>query len=205
MKSILLFFAGGVVGALAIWFGLSRNIVLVPSGTTLVEVDRFTGKARELHYSYEEANRLRMEEGERVTKFTEEWEKAHPVVQPVPNEAAPKVPESVDTGPELTAEELAQVKFVGAISGNLSPSYLNYRIFNGTSKMLTSAEVRIEGVDKETGIPIGRNLSFRLQLPAGTDESSSAPIPQGSLREASSSELKITLVKVRSAPATKAP
>jgi hypothetical protein len=205
MKSILLFFAGGVVGALAMWFGLSRNIILVPNGTTLVEVNRFTGDAKELHYSYEEANRLRMEEDERVVKFNEEWEKSHPVAQQAPNEPAPKPSKNVDTGPELTAEELAQVKFVGALSTNLSPSYLNYRIFNGTSKMLTSAEVRIEGVDKETGVPIGRNLSFGLQLPAGTDESSSAPIPQGSLREADSSEVKITLVKVRSAPITKAP
>lgn len=185
------------------WLGFSRNILLVPSGTTLVEVNRFTGDAKELHYSYEEANRRRREDDARVEKFEEEWEKTHPATQPVQNEAVPKAPENVDMWPELTAEELGQVKFVG-VCPERAP-YFNYRIYNGTSKTLAFAEVRIEGVDKNTNIPIGRNASFRMDLPPGTDMSSTAQVSQGPLGEGSSPELKITLVKVRAVPVIKAP
>ncbi len=198
MKFLLGFIVGVAVGGLVIWFGFTKELVLLPSGTTLVEVDRFNRTARELPYSYEEANRHRLEQDERVNKFNEDWER-----QRQPSSGAPAGASNNSGSPnqdypgatvELTAEELAQVKFAGEIPPNAS--FMNYRLYNGTKKVLVSATVRIEGVNKTVDMPVGRVLHLRFELDPASDLHRSQEVPNGALRSEDITDLKFTLVKV---------
>lgn len=196
MKAFFVFALGCIVGGFIIWYGLTRQIVLLPSGTTMIEVNRFTGTARELHYSYEEANRLRLEEDVRVEKSDEEWKLKH-------NPPAPPEGEREKPSPsvELTPEELAQITFVASIPQNAS--YLDCRFYNGTKKSLVSAEIRVEGQDKTTGMSIGRRLTVRFGLAPACDTQTSVELSGGAISNESRSDLKITLVKVLAAAAEK--
>lgn len=203
MKSILSFFAGCLVGAAVIWFGLARQIMLVPSGTTLVEVNRFNGTAHEVYYSYEEASRLRHEEEAKMETLEAVWEKERAAAQPsepVTDQKSEPAPEPKRAEPpELTAEELAQVKFIGKMQE--ASTYLTYQVYNGTDKVLKQAHVRIEGMDKTSGLPIGRSVIMDLNLQPASDIKSSVEVRDGMIPQASVAELKITLVKAIAAAA----
>lgn len=194
MKSALLFLAGIVVGAVVTWFVFSKNIIIIPSGTTLVEVDRFNGNAREVFYSYADANKQRWEEDEKVRKAEEAWSKANPPTEPGVAESNPV--DAKKEAPALSPEELAQVKFTAKVMTDRNPSGLEYSIYNGTGKTLVQAEVRVEGVNKESGIPLARNVHFPLTVAPSTDAYGGATIQNGYIDATKVEGLKVTLTKV---------
>jgi len=198
MKSAFLFLAGSLVGAVITWFVFSKDVIMVPSGTTLVEVNRFNGSAREVYYSYEEANRLRREEDLRVEKDQEAWEKANnPAVSP-DVESKPAEPTQLEP---LSAEELAKVQFIARIEANSGSPRLDYSMYNGTSKALVQATVRVEGVRKEGNIPLARVVDVSLNIKPSTDSDGSAQIEHGYFNPNSVEGLKISLITVLARPA----
>jgi hypothetical protein len=193
MKSALLFFAGGLVGALVSWFVLSKDVILVPNGTTLVEVDRFNGNAREVFYSYADANKQRWEEEEKVSKSQEAWDKAHQSPNLAVSENTPV--EVRKEAPELTAEDLALVKFTAKVTTDRNPTGLEFSIYNGTGKTLVLAQARVEGTNKESGLPLARNVEIPLTVGPSTDAYGAVTIQNGYIDPNKVEGLKVTLAK----------
>jgi hypothetical protein len=191
MKPALLFLAGIAVGAVVTWFAFSKSYVLLPSGTTLVEVDRFNGSAREVHYSYEEADRLRREEDQRVLKALEAWEKANTPAPAPATESGPKGEKNKMT--PLSAEELALIKFTARINTERSPSRLEYSLYNGTNKIVVQVAFRVEGMRKESSIPIARVVEISTNMKPATDSNGSTSIEYGNIEPSSVDELTYTL------------
>jgi hypothetical protein len=193
MKPALLFLAGIVVGALVTWFAFSKNYILLPSGS-IVEVDRFNGNAREVFYSYADANRQRWEEEEKMRKAEEAWTKANQAANLAVSESTPV--EARKEAPELSAADLALVKFTAKVMTDRNPPGLEYSIYNGTGKTLVLAQARVEGTNKESGLPLARNVEIPLTVGPSTDAHGGANIQNGYIDAPNVEGLKVTLTKV---------
>src|SRR6185503_12502622 len=78
MKVILSFLLGCAVGAAALWYVNSRRLLVVPSGTELVEVNHFTGEARAVHVWQADAMGVSHRDDDRMAELDKERERVNP-------------------------------------------------------------------------------------------------------------------------------
>jgi hypothetical protein len=85
MKTPLAFLVGVILGAAAVYFGFTRQVLALGSGSgseRLVSINRFTGEAREVFISSFDSNRALEEEGEKMEADQEAREAAKLAAKP---------------------------------------------------------------------------------------------------------------------------
>lgn len=107
MKILLALLSGAVLGAAAVYFGFTQQLMALGSGSgnqRLVQINRFTGEAKEVFVSFFEANRAEEAEDARDSAASEAFEAAQLAKQP-PAPSTQTTPEST-SWKELPKEEI---------------------------------------------------------------------------------------------------
>lgn len=107
MKILLSLFGGAVLGAVAVYFGFTQQLVTQAygsGGSRLVQINRFTGEAKELFVSSFDANRLSEAEDAKDRAASEAFEARQLAQQPAA--AATQASAETTSWKELPKEEI---------------------------------------------------------------------------------------------------
>ena len=201
-KTLFSFLLGCAVGAGAFWYGNSRRIMIVPSASSLVEVNHFTGEVRAVHVSQSDAESAIYADEDRIAALQKERERIHPPEKTIAT--APASDEKPDPPPvpkTFKIEGQAGVVTYGVGLEHQS-SRVNYRIHNGTEASLVRAQFRLEGRDPSSGVPVARTfwVDTKACVPA-SDVSGSEQVPGGGVLGGQTEVTKLDIIQIE----TKAP
>ncbi|MCF7786338.1 MAG: hypothetical protein K9N47_09455 [Prosthecobacter sp.] len=150
MKLIITFVLGALTGAFLLWFGFSK-VILTLNNSTLVEVDRFTGKASQVFVSLLERELASEKEFARLDELRKN---AVQEAQPAPVKPAVVQPEWRD----LNESEIKQLDFKWHVNGTTIK--LDYH--NPFEKDVRIDKVRVQIPAKEGHIAIDREYEVGM-------------------------------------------
>lgn len=107
MKILLALLGGAALGAAAVYFGFTQQLVKLGIGSgneRLVQINRFTGEAKEVFVSFFEANRAEEAEDAKDSAASEAFEAAHLAQQPATS--PPQTTAETTSWKDLPQEEI---------------------------------------------------------------------------------------------------